>query len=86
MIKIGESLPEEIAENLKVFTGHSDRVQVSEDTGVSASTIRDVIYLGNKVTKKNLKGMKKLILIASENCKASIDAARNADVIFEQLS
>lgn len=77
----GKPLNESLSTNLKMYTGHTDRLDVSERTGVSVSTIRDVIYQGNPVTKKNLIAVLGMIQAAKKN----IRTAKEAEVIFEEI-
>lgn len=77
----GKPLNKSLSTNLKNYTGHTDRVEVSNETGISVSTIRDVIYQGNPVTKKNLIAVIGMIRAAKRN----IQKAKEAEVIFEEI-
>lgn len=68
----GTPISQELSDILKNHTTKDDRANVSIETGVSFSTIRDVVYRNNSLTESNAVAIEKLLLIAKGNCESAI--------------
>jgi hypothetical protein len=77
----GKPISEELSENLKKYTSKDDRADVSIKTGISVSTIRDVVYRANMLTENNSIGIIELIKVAIAN----IETAAHVKSYLEQL-
>ena len=49
----GKPISEQLSGYLRTYTDKHDRANVSVETGVGTSTIREVMYRTNPVTKRN---------------------------------
>lgn len=65
--KHGEPISDKLATALKEHISIFDREELAED-GLSASTLRSLMYQIRPVTQKNEKGVIKLVKRALENC------------------
>jgi len=74
----GKPISQELSETLREYTSKDDRSDVSTQTGVSLSSIRDVMYRNNSLTESNSRAIIMLSAIAKENCKQAIDDANTA--------
>jgi len=74
----GKPISEKLSEYLRAYTDKDDRANVSSETGVSVSTIRDVSYRNNMVTGGNAVAMIALMKIAVVNCTNKIQHAKKA--------
>lgn len=80
--KFGNPISEKLSTYLRTYTGKDDRANVSTVTGVGASTIRDVVFRTNSLTRNNSKGIIELIKLAIHNCENSID---DAEIAIDEL-
>lgn len=85
-LKTGKPIDIQLSEYLKIYTNKEDRKSVARACGMSESTLRDLVYQGNKVTEKNRSALSVLIDVAKENCLQSIEKAKKAKVIFEEIA
>ncbi|VAW11671.1 hypothetical protein MNBD_BACTEROID03-1714 [hydrothermal vent metagenome] len=63
----GKPINEKLSITLRRNTTKDDFANVASNTGISFSTIRDVVYRTNSLTKSNSMAIKELIRIAFEN-------------------
>lgn len=77
----GKLLNAKLSEILRRTTSKEDIANVSVRSNVSFSTIRDVIYRTNSLTRSNSKAIALLIYFASENAFAQKLRAES-DLIF----
>ncbi|GAB1856762.1 hypothetical protein MHTCC0001_15980 [Flavobacteriaceae bacterium MHTCC 0001] len=81
----GELIGEQLSKYLKKTTDVNDRVRVHKKTGVGTSTIRDVVYRRNRLTKDNAIAIVELIKIAKQNCDDTITSATEMRDMFESM-
>ena len=74
----GKPISKELSETLREYTSKDDRSNVSAQTGVSVSTLRDVVYRNNSLTESNSRAIVMLASIAKVNCEQTINDARTA--------
>ncbi len=67
----GKPINEKLSITLRRNTTKDDFANVASNTGISFSTIRDVVYRTNSLTKSNSMAIKELIRIAFENSLAT---------------
>lgn len=72
----GKPISEQLSQYLKDFTDNNDRANVSAETGIGTSTIRDVTYRNNALTESNHKAILELMKIAVKNCTNKIQYAK----------
>lgn len=82
----GKPISTQLSEYLKVYTSSKDRTEVSRSSGVSVSTLRDIIYSGNSISEKNAPAMLTLMKIAVRNCTKSIEKAKEFQVYYEEVT
>ena len=63
----GKPINEELSVVLRRNTSKDDFANIATYTAVSFSTIRDVVYRTNSITKSNAKAIKALIKVAFDN-------------------
>ncbi len=63
----GKPLNEQLSIILRRNSSKNDYANIAACTGISFSTIRDVVYRTNSLTKSNSKAIKKIIRIAFDN-------------------
>jgi len=63
----GKPISEKLATTLRRNTTKNDYANVASITNISFSTIRDVVYRTNSLTKSNSKAITVLIKVAFEN-------------------
>lgn len=63
----GKPINEKLSLTLRRNTTKDDFANVATTTGVSFSTIRDVVYRTNSLTKSNSRAIKELLRIAFDN-------------------
>jgi hypothetical protein len=85
----GKPISEELSVFIREYTDNSDRANASVLTGVGTSTIRDVSYRTNSLTKENSKGILQLLKIATKNCylrikKGNQDAEYAEEILGEK--
>lgn len=73
----GKPISEDISKFLRSFTGPKDMADVSTDTDVSISTIRDVKHRRNNISEENKKAIIRLIKRAVENADVKIKEAKD---------
>lgn len=77
-IKIGETIPLQLSEYLKMFTTKDDRADVNNEVkNVSVSSLRELTYRNNRVTEGNMIGLKVLLMKANKNADEKIKQAKN---------
>lgn len=76
--EFGKPISQELSETLREYTSKDDRSDVSTKTGISLSSIRDVMYRNNSLTESNSRAIVMLSAIAKDNCKQVIDDANIA--------
>ncbi len=78
-IKIGETIPLQLSECLKMFTTKDDRADVNNEVkNVSVSSLRELTYRNNRVTEGNITGLKILLMRATKNADEKIKQAKAA--------
>lgn len=63
----GKPIDEKLSETLRRNTSKDDFANVATYTHISFSTIRDVVYRTNSLTKGNSKAIKELVRVAFDN-------------------
>lgn len=63
----GKPLNEKLSTVLRRNSSKDDFANIAAQTGISFSTIRDVLYRTNSLTKSNAKAIKALIEVAFDN-------------------
>ncbi len=74
----GKPISKELSEYLRDYASLDDRANVAERMDVKLSTIRNVVYRTNTLTKDNVKAIEELIIIAVHNCEQVIIDAKKA--------
>lgn len=64
----GKPINEQLSIILRRNVSKNDYANIASKSGVSFSTLRDVVYRTNSLTKSNAKGISLLIHTAFENC------------------
>ena len=82
----GKPISEKLEDYLKTFTTVNDRKQAAKKTGVSASTIRGIIYEGNSISENNAVAMLEVARTAIHNCTQSLHKAKQAREFFEDAA
>nr|WP_298995947.1 hypothetical protein [uncultured Allomuricauda sp.] len=77
----GKPISEQLSTVLRRNVSKDDYADIASRTSVSFSTIRDVIYRTNSLTKTNAKAISLLIHIAFENSIA-IKLQAEGDILF----
>ena len=73
----GKPISERLSIILRRNTTKDDFANVAANTNISISTIRDVVYRTNSLTKSNSKAIKELVRVAFENSLAKQLQAEN---------
>lgn len=81
----GKPISIELSEKLRAFTDSQDWANASIESGVSTSTIRDVIYRKNSITENNSKAIVYLMETAIKNCKENISKSSKAKKELELM-
>lgn len=63
----GKPLNEQLSIILRRNSSKNDFANIAAYTGISFSTIRDVVYRTNSLTRSNSKAIKKIIKVAFDN-------------------
>lgn len=63
----GKPINEELSITLRRNTSKNDIANIAASTAVSFSTIRDVVYRTNSLTRSNSRAIQQLVRIAFEN-------------------
>ncbi len=83
----GQPISEELSNYLRQYTGNKDRANVSRKTGMGVSTIRDVAFRTNSLTKINSNAITELAKEAVMNSVGSIEsAAKIQEEIIKKLA
>lgn len=77
----GKLISKDLSVLLRTYTTGEDRADVSTETGVGVTTVRNVIYRTNNLTKANSIAIVKLLEIATEDSKK---AKEKLNQIFRQ--
>ncbi|MEL6916093.1 MAG: hypothetical protein AAFO99_00045 [Bacteroidota bacterium] len=81
----GKPISERLSTILRRNTSKDDFANIAAHTNISFSTIRDVVYRTNSLTKSNSKAIKKLIHIAFENSMARQLQAENDKIFLDRI-
>lgn len=79
----GKPISELLSDYLKANTTSNDIAIVAEQTGVSMSTIKYVIYRTNSLTEANSGAIIEMVRKAIENCKTKIEDSLKAKTFLE---
>jgi len=82
--EFGKTLNENYINYLKANTSRTDVSTASEKSGIGTSTIRDVAYGYNPLTKSNSKGIEQLLVIAKKNLESKIDQSKEVTKFLEE--
>ncbi|MEO1009796.1 MAG: hypothetical protein AAFX53_00730 [Bacteroidota bacterium] len=63
----GRPISEQLSRTLRRNTTKDDFANISSATGISFSTIRDVVYRTNSLTRSNAKAIHALVKVAFDN-------------------
>ena len=85
VLQNGKPISEDLSKFLRNFTGPKDMADVSTDTDVSISTIRDVKHRRNNISEENKKAIVKLIQIAVINADGKIKEAKDGKKRVKQI-
>ncbi|KGT09509.1 hypothetical protein NV63_06680 [Elizabethkingia anophelis] len=89
MVEIDKAIDEKTSKLLLEYTGKDDRADISAITGISISTLRDVLYRTGRVTEFNISGVTEMVKRASENAdkihRSSQRGKRDLKVILDKL-
>lgn len=80
----GKPISEQLSQYLRDWTSKQDYANVFLDTGVSQSTIRDVIHRTNNLTENNSKAILEMMKVAVKNCTNKIEYAKRVKKEFEK--
>lgn len=90
MVEIDKAIDEKTSKLLLEYTGKDDRADISAITGISISTLRDVLYRTGRVTEFNISGVKALVERASVNAdkihKSSQKGKKELKMILENIN
>lgn len=75
----GKTISADLSNYIKNNTSRTDFGIASEKSGVGTSTIRDVVYGYNSLTKSNSKGIEQLLIIARNNFNSKIHASKKVN-------
>jgi len=82
----GQPITQELSNYLRHYTNHKDRANVSNNTGMGPSTIRDVAYRQNSLTEANSVAITELARVAVSNSVGRIESStRIQKEIIEKL-
>ena len=81
----GKPISEGLSRYIQKYTDKYDRADVSVKTKVGTSTIRDVVYRTNSLTKNNSKAILELMRISVINCTQRIEKAYKAKEELETM-
>ena len=81
----GKPISERLSSVLRRNTTKSDFANVATQTNISFSTIRDVVYRTNSLTKSNSKGIEVLIKTAFNNSVAHQLMAENDKLFLDRI-
>lgn len=80
----GKPISEKLSEYLRDWTDKQDRADVSRETKIGLSTVRDVVYRNNSLTEENSKAILELMKIAVKNCTNKIEYGKRVRKEFEK--
>lgn len=81
--QFGKPISEQLSEYLKQYTTSNDRANVCQQTSIGTSTIRDLVYRNNNLSKSNYIAVVELMRIAVRNCTQKINDSKQAKRYFE---
>ncbi|ALR29724.1 hypothetical protein ATE47_03950 [Chryseobacterium sp. IHB B 17019] len=81
----GKPISEKLSEFLRKFTSPKDMADVSTETNVSISTIRDVRLRRNNISEENKKAIIKLMKKADQNADFKIKEAKEGKRQVKQI-
>jgi len=87
--EFGYPISSELSDFIKKHTTKNDRADVSRDTGVGTSILRDVVYRTRSLTQDNSKGIIELIKISVGRIESHVEEAesiKEVKLIQEQIS
>lgn len=79
----GKPISEQLSDYLKTNTTNNDIAIISEQTGVSMSTIKYVMYRTNSLTEANSGAIVEMVRKAIYNCKSKIEESMKAKTFLE---
>ncbi len=79
----GSVISEELSNYLRLYIDKHDRANVCIKTGVSVSTLRDVMYRSNALTVRNSPALIALIAIAKKKAIESVSTSQKAIEYFK---
>jgi hypothetical protein len=80
----GKTISTDLSNYIKINTSRTDFGIASEKSGVGTSTIRDVVYGYNTLTKSNSKGIEQLLIIARDNFNSKIKASKKVNEFLKK--
>ena len=81
----GIPISEELSNFIKEYTNTNDRANVSSETGIGTSTVRDVAYRANNLTESNSKAVIALVKIAFQAFKAEKNLSKLRPESIDEL-
>jgi hypothetical protein len=81
--QFGKPISEQLSEYLKEYTTTNDRADVCEQTSIGTSTLRDVVFRYNSLSKTNYIAVVELMRVAVRNCTQRIQSSKQAKRFFE---
>ncbi len=81
----GKPISEELSLFLRNYTDKFDRADVSAETEIGTSTLRDVTFRANSITESNSKGIIELVRIAAKNCYLRISKSKEDTKLVKRL-
>ncbi|MEK6152770.1 hypothetical protein WIW50_05900 [Flavobacteriaceae bacterium 3-367] len=82
----GKPISEKLSTILRRNTGKEDYANIAARTSISFSTIRDVVYRTNSLTKSNSRALKVLVQTAFENALERQLQAENDKLFLDKAS
>lgn len=76
--QFGKPISEKLSNYLRQYTDKDDRADVSIQTGVGTSTIRNVVFRSNTLTEDNSRAIVALVEIALTSCREIMEKASEA--------
>lgn len=84
--QFGNPISEKLSNYLRQYTDKDDRADVSIQTGVGTSTIRNVVFRSNTLTEDNSRAIVALVEIAMASCRdIMLKASEAIDELQETL-
>ena len=77
-IEVGKIISQEVSDLLRDFSTKENRANVSINSNISASTLREITYRNQAVSEYSLPAVKSLLKIARENAVESEKKSRQS--------